>query len=217
MSQETKVLLGIGIVTAAVFGGIIYFNAKTGSQGVDTPIDQALLAPDDALQTGPKDAKVTIVEFADFQCPACGQSHPITKQIREDYKGRVNMVFRHFPLETIHKNAFISSLAAEAASSQGKFWEMHDKLFENQVSWEANDKPLDLFVGYAQEIGLDVEKFKDSVNKKEFEEKVRKDQRQGSQLGVDRTPTMYFNGKKLSGIPGYAELKTKIEEALKEN
>ncbi len=213
MNQETKVLIGIGLATVAVFAGIIFYhNSSTTSNA--TAVDAATLLSEDAVQSGPANAKLTLVEFADFQCPACGAEHSILQQLRKDYGDKLNFVYRYFPLETIHKNALISAQAAEAARAQGKFWEMHDQLFEHQDQWSESDKPMDFFITYAKNIGLDEAKFTDSVNKKEFESKIRDAESKASQLGIDRTPTFYLNGKAIDGIPTYQEFKTKFETEL---
>src|SRR5690606_29220292 len=118
-------------------------------------VDQSRLIREHNTMTGSLDAKVTVVEFGDMQCPACASAHPVVKQIINEYGDNpdFNFVFRHFPLSSIHPHAQISAEAVEAAGDQGKFWEMHDLLFTRQSEWASGGNPLDKFVAYAGELG----------------------------------------------------------------
>jgi protein-disulfide isomerase len=136
-----------------------------------------------------------------------------------EYQGKVKFVWRYFPLPG-HKNSVIATQAAEAAGEQGKFWEMNDKLFENQHLW-GNEQNLPseqdanaMFVQYAQEIGLNTEQFRQAIESKKFTDKIQRDQRDGQALGVNSTPTFFLNGKKSPGIPTYQQLKQMIEAEL---
>ena len=216
MNKETKILLGVAALVLA--GGVALFmfgnpQPKEAGQAVDS---QSLIR-ENSHMTGKKDAKVTIVEFADFQCPGCGYAFPILKQIKEEYKNNenFNFVYRQFPLVSIHRNAMLAAEVTEAASEQGKFWEMHDKIFENQTSWSENNAADLIFFGYASDLGLDVEKIKTAIAQKTYNEIVKTDVADGEKLGVNSTPTIYVNGVKLDKIPTYEELKAKIEEELK--
>lgn len=216
MTQEAKVIAGIGIVTLAIIvGGVFFFNksSQTQSNPQSKVTDEKLLIGKDSHKIASDSAKVTIVEFGDYQCPACGAAHPVVKQILSDYQGRITFVFRNFPLP-MHSNAKISAEAAEAAGAQGKFWEMHDKLYESQATWAETAKPLDLFVSYAQEFGLDTSKFKEEVEGNKYAERINKDQTDGNTLGVNSTPTFFINGEKLVGTPNYNSLKSMIDSRL---
>ena len=175
--------------------------------------DEKLLVGEDSHKVTSDSAKVTIVEFGDYQCPACGAAHPIVKQILKDYGEQITFVFRNFPLP-MHNNAKISAEAAEAAGAQGKFWEMHDKLYETQNNWAESSKPLDLFVNYAQELGLDVDKFKEDIDGNKYSDRINKDKSDGNTLGVNSTPTFFINGEKLVGAPNFNTLKSKIDSQL---
>jgi len=109
---------------------------------------------------GKQDSKVTLVEYSDFQCPACGAYYPIVEQVVEKYKDRVNFEYRQYPLATIHHNAFAAARASEAASKQGKFWEMYRLLFADQSAWENSGNAQSTFEGYARQLGLDRARFK---------------------------------------------------------
>lgn len=216
MNKETNILIGAAAVV--ILGGAALFmfgnpQPKEAGQAVDS---QSLVRENNHM-TGKKDAKVTIVEFADFQCPGCAYAHPILKQIKETYKdnSEVNFVYRHFPLVTIHKNAMLAAQISEAAGEQGKFWEMHDRIFETQTSWAESDTAELSFLGYASDLGLDVEKIKTALTQATYRDIINTDVQDGEKIGVNSTPTIYVNGIKLEKIPTYEELKQKIEEELK--
>ncbi len=212
MSRETKIMIGIGLAFVAVIA-VIGFGIK--SQMNPTPADNTLLIKASSHSTANPSAKVNLVEFGDYQCPACGAAYPVVKKITDDYKTNpnFNFVFRNFPLSQ-HQNAQIAAQAAEASGAQGKYWEMHDALYENQDKWSENGKPLDLFVGYAQKIGLDINKFKADVQSSKYSSVISSDYQDGVALGVNSTPTFYLNGKAIVGVPTYADLKAQIEADL---
>src|SRR3989338_153669 len=211
MSTETKIISGVGIGFFALLALLIY-STNSGSQPVADP---NLLIGQSSYMTGTKDAKVNVVEFGDFQCPACAYANPIVQQLIKFYKDNpnVNFVFRHFPLPQ-HSNAMISAEAVESAGAQGKFWEMLDLVYSGQNEWSGNPKALDVFVGYAQKLGLDTKVFADSISQKKFQNVITKDRSDGQALGVNSTPTFFINGEKLVGIPGSEEFKKKIDEKL---
>lgn len=215
MSNEAKILTAISVVTLGiVIVAAIMFGGKSTNDKPEAPVDQKILIREDSNVKGSKDAKVTIVEFGDFQCPACGAAHPVVTQIVGEYEGKVKFVFRNFPLN-IHKNAELAAEAAEAAGAQKKFYEMHDMLYDNQADWSESDKALDKFVEYAKELKLDVDKFKKEVQEHKYKEKVQKDLSDGAAAGVNSTPTFYINGVMHSGVLPYNEFKAKVEEELK--
>ncbi|MFL5359242.1 DsbA family protein [Archangium sp.] len=163
-------------------------------------------APADAPSFGPKDAKVTIVEWSDFECPFCSRVAPTLKQIKEAYPKDVRVVFRHQPLP-FHQHAKGAAEAAVAAQEQGKFWEMHDKLF-------ANNKALDResLEKYAQEIGLNVGQFKAALDSGKLGAKVQADAAAGAAVGANGTPTFFINGREFVGAQPFENFKKMIEE-----
>ncbi len=222
MSQEAKVLTGIGVATliiviaaAFLFGGKSAAKNATDSEVVKITADQKkkLIKPESHV-LGKKNAKVTIVEFGDFQCPACGASYPIVSKLLQEYDGKVTFVFRQFPL-TMHKNARTAANVAEAAGAQGKFFEMYDVLYENQKDWGESNKAMEYFEQYAQEVKLDMDKFKDDVEKKAYDNSIKQDLEDGNAVGVTATPTFFINDEKISGGLPYDDFKAKIEAALK--
>ena len=213
MSKEAKILTGILVV---VVGGMIgLFALANQSSNKPAPSgDKTKIVRDNSHKTG--SGSVQLVEFGDYQCPACGAAYPNVKQLMKDYDGKVTLYFRNFPLTQIHQNATLGAEAAEAAGDQGKYWEMHDKLYENQKDWselsatEAENK----IVGYAQELGLDTGKFKSAVDNEQFKQVIDQDTADGNALGIDATPTFYLNGTKLSGGYDYATLRDAVNAAL---
>lgn len=168
---------------------------------------------------GNKNAKVTLVEFSDFQCPFCEQLFQESlPQIKKDYvdTGKVKIVYRQFPLVTIHPNAQKAAEAAECANAQGKFWDYHDQLFQNQAEWESLDAAgaLDKFVGYANNLGLDGQALAECVNSGKMAATIQKDVDEGSKVGVDGTPASFVNGMLISGAVPYSDFKAAIDQAL---
>ena len=142
---------------------------------------------------GSPTASVTVEEFADFQCGACASVHTTMKNVQAAYGSRIKFVYRHFPLQ-MHKNAYDASVAAEAAGQQGKFWDMQNQIFNNQKAWENSTNVREVFEGYAQNIGLDVEKFKADMLGMATKTRVDADMQRGRAWGVSSTPTLFVNG-----------------------
>lgn len=213
MSKEAKVLTAILV---AVVGGMVGLF-MLANQGADTPTavgDKTKITRDSSHKTG--SGAITMVEFGDYQCPACSVAHPNVKQLLKDYEGKITFYFRNFPLSNIHPNAMMSASAAEAAGAQGKFWEMHNKLYEAQKDWSEEANPTDKFAGYAKDLGLDVEKFKKALADKQFQPVIDQDLADGTALNVQGTPTFYFNGTQYTGKPDYASLRDHVESLLKQ-
>jgi len=162
---------------------------------------------------GNKDAKVTLVEYSDFQCPACKAYYPFIKKLNAEFEGKIKFVYRHFPLPQ-HKNAKIAALITEAAGKQGKFWEMHDLIFENQDKWSGENNAGEIFLQYAHYLGLDTEKLGQELNSSEIKEKVENDLQSGVQSKVNSTPSFFLNGVKLQNPRSYDEFRVIIEKAV---
>lgn len=156
---------------------------------------------------GPATAPVTLVEYGDFECPYCGQAYPIVKELQRRLGDRLRFVYRHFPLSNLHPNAQRAAESSEAAAAQGKFWEMHDALFENQRSLDAGLERL------AREVGLDVERWSSEMAQHTHARKVREDFMSGVRSGVNGTPTFYINGVRHDGAYDLATLEAAIESA----
>ncbi len=165
--------------------------------------------PADSPMKGNKTAKVTIVEWSDFECPFCGRVVPTLKQIEQQYGKDVRIVFRHQPLP-FHPNAKLAAEASMAAHEQGKFWQYHDKLFENQRALDRASLER-----YAQELGLDMGKFKAALDSGKFRAKVEADSSEGMRVGANGTPTFFINGREFVGAQPFESFKAVIDEELK--
>ncbi|MEP6921401.1 MAG: thioredoxin domain-containing protein [bacterium] len=146
---------------------------------------------------GPADAPVTLEEFGDFECPPCGLLHPILKAMEQEFGPRLKIVFREFPLVPTHPHALVAARAAEAAGLQGKFWEMHDMIYETQLSWHEAFDARPIFEGYATRIGLDLQRYRQDVDSKAVENRIFQDGKRAHSLGVKGTPTVFMNGREV--------------------
>lgn len=162
----------------------------------------------DAPVRGPSNAKITIVEWSDFQCPFCNRVGPTLAQIEKEYGDSVQIVFKHLPLE-IHPEARAAHAASEAAHRQGKFWAMHDRIFANQ-----RDLRVETLEGYAKEIGLDMGRYRKDVESADVRKAIDADLAQAQKLGVTGTPSFFINGRNLSGAQPFPNFKRMIDEAL---
>lgn len=164
---------------------------------------------------GKADSPVTLTEFVDFQCEACYAYYPHVKQVMEQYKDKVRFEIRYFPITAGHQFAFLAARNAEAAARQGKFWEMHDKIFEGQKNWEQMRDPQPVFDQYAESIGLDMAKFKVDRESSDVASVINKDLKDVQALGGTGTPTFALNGKKIeSPKPSPEEIGKVLDEAL---
>lgn len=170
-------------------------------------LNQTVSARDHA--EGPADAPVTLVEYGDYQCPYCGAAYPVVKRLQKTLGGKLRFVFRNFPLTQAHPYALIAAETAEAAALQGKFWEMHDLLYEQQKSLEP-----DLIPTWVKRLGLDLEKLGNDIAQGVVGERIREDRQSGIRSGVNGTPTFFINGARFDGPPDYDSLLSALEAAL---
>jgi protein-disulfide isomerase len=206
-SSNTYFIIAFVAILLGLLGYYFYATHATPSTPVEVNVSL-----DDNIK-GNKTAPVTLVEFGDFQCPACGAYEPIVKKVVAENSKDVRFVFRHFPLTQIHPNALLAAKYAEAAGIQGKFWEMHDILYEKQSEWSGALNAKSMFDDYAKTIGLDVAKLSQDASAKSVEDKIRAQYTEGVKLGVQGTPTFFINGKKLDRNPGSAEELTALIKA----
>jgi protein-disulfide isomerase len=157
---------------------------------------------------GEDDASVTLVEYADYQCPYCGEAHPVVKRLQKSLGKKLRFVFRNFPLTHSHPYALLGARAAEAADLQEKFWEMHDMIFENQEQLEPEILPV-----WAQEIGLDVDRFAKGLREEKVRKRIEKDYASGLESGVDGTPSFFINGMRYEGEDNYNSLRVALLDA----
>lgn len=206
--QSQKLLMKIGAyVIAPVLVLVILFTLLT--QGPTySPVQ---IAENDHIRGNP-DAPVTITVYADFQCPACAIENQLMSSAWPTINQRAHLIFRHYPITTTHPNAWRASLYAEAAARQGRFWEMHDYLFLNQELWAFSANPEEEWDNYARDLNLDIEQLHTDMNNDEVIQKVRNDQRGGTQAGVRGTPTVFINGS-LASVSTVTRLVELVDEA----
>ncbi len=189
-------IIGVIVIFIGLLAGAALYKNKSAT-GLPVPTEEISLS-DWTVGTS---TSVVLMEYSDFQCPACRSYFPMVEQIVAEYKNRITFVYRHFPLPQ-HLNAMAASRASEAAGRQGKFWEMYVMLFQNQDAWATVSKPLDKYKEYATELGLDIERFENDYNDPALKGKVQNDYKSGVKLGVEATPTFFINGKKISNPQG---------------
>ena len=217
MDKRFWAIIGIIIL---VFGGALFFNNRSKSVNTATATNHV---------KGNLSSKVTLLEYGDYQCPACGEFYPVTHEVQQLYDAKIRFQFRNLPLSSIHPNAFAGARAAEAADMQGKFWEMHDLLYENQdvsgqSGWVASQNVLDsYFVGYAKQLGLNVTKFKADYASSTVNNRINADIDAFKATGYDMsTPTFILDGKRLDnsslvdakGQPSLAAFSKLLDAAL---
>jgi len=202
------------VLIAAVASAAILLRKKSNAQ--PTNVLSTTVSPDGASPAGANAASpaatsevsipkpnvkvsspVVLEEFGDYQCPPCGMLYPELKKIEAEYGDQLRIVFHHFPLTKMHKNALAAAHAAEAARNQDKFWEMHDWLYRNQQAWAEAPDARPMFISYAQELGLNIDKFVRDMDSPEVEQRINADIEKGTSRGVTGTPTVFIEGQML--------------------
>lgn len=211
------------IACVVIFGGILFVtkkDSKTASSSNAQPTNHV---------RGATNSKVTFVEYGDFQCPACEAYYPLVEQAFDKYKTEVTFQFRNFPLSSKHQHALAAHRVVEAASKQGKFWEMYKLLYDGQPTWSpssgaalSSDQVSKIFEGYAQQLGLNMTQFDTDRNGSEVNDIIQADVKAGNEApdgGVTGTPTFYINGKKIdtSTVRSQDDFNKFIEDAIKAN
>ena len=200
--------LGVWGLGLLLLGGSGFGMARLASAPKSELLLASAISSVDRVK-GDGQASVILVEYSDFQCPACAAYHPLVKQLLEELGDRIQFAYRHFPLPQ-HQQAKLAAYAAEAAGKQGKFWEMHDLIFDGQKDWEGNRGAQEIFQTYAVSLGLNLEKFKEDLNSEELIDKVSNDYRSGLSSGVNSTPTFFLNGRQLQNPRSYEEFRNII-------
>ena len=208
MKNKTPLIIAGSLVLLFVFLFGVYKLTNT------TPDYKEVmtLSSTDHVKWSPE-KKHVLVEYSDLQCPACKAYAPLVEQVVDKYKKDVLFVYRHFPL-SIHENSTNAAYAAEAAGMQGKFFEMHDILFEKQEAWAKSKKANELFLTYAKDIGLDVDQFKKDFQSSRVKNGVEDDLVTGGQIGIDATPTFFLNGRKLESIRSFEDFSQLVQEEI---
>ena len=203
------------VLVAALASAAVLMRKKSGQAQPANVLNEAekpaMSSPGSAAEAAPSSSAevyipkpnvkvsspVVLEEFGDYQCPPCGMLYPELKKIEADYGDQLRIVFHHFPLTKMHKNALAAAHAAEAARNQNRFWEMHDRLYRNQKSWAEAPDPRPTFISYAQELGLNIDKFVRDIDSAEVDQRINADIEKGSSMGVNGTPTVFIEGQML--------------------
>ncbi|HKP72943.1 MAG TPA: thioredoxin domain-containing protein [Pyrinomonadaceae bacterium] len=215
MKRKLPVIIIVAVLLAALGGGALLMRSSESSPSStsttntsqpkpDPKSNRATSAPTSAPNVSPAahsrgaaNAPLLLEEFGDFQCPPCGSLHPILKRVEQDYASRVRVVFHNYPIRSRHKHAAEAARAAEAAGLQGKFWEMHDLLFEKQKEWEEAESVRPIFLNYARTLGLDAARFAQDIDGTLVSNRVLNDEAEAQSRGVTGTPTVFINGREV--------------------
>jgi protein-disulfide isomerase len=197
MKRYLPFIIVVGVALVTFGSGTMLYRAKR-PQVKNIPESQGVAARSDASAhvRGNPDAPVTLEEFGDFQCPPCGQFAVFVEELLREYDSRLRVVFRNFPLPA-HEHAREAALAAEAAGFQGKFWEMHDTLYREQLAWSKDPNARELFESYAGTLGLNMDQFKKDMDSDKVKQKVDSDRALGDSLGIKVTPMLFINNRPL--------------------
>jgi protein-disulfide isomerase len=215
--MNTKRILfwgGFAIILILIIWGLIASMGReagiSNRAGTPSPITSS-----DRIK-GDDNAPITIIEYSDFQCPACQIYYYVVEKLIASSTVPIKFVYRHFPLDQ-HKNAIPAALASEASGEQGKFWEMSALLFENQTDWAEEADPNPIFLSYASQVGLDIEKFKLDMASTSLKKKITDSADEGFKIGINSTPTFFVNGKVIDSPQGYEAFKTLIETTAQQS
>lgn len=199
------------VLVIALGGGALMFRSAKPQTSI-TPAPDAGPGAAGGL-ISPKTA-VILEEYGDYQCPPCGSLHPELKKLKSEYGDRVRFVFHHFPLVQIHKHALGASQAAAAAGLQGKFWEMHDLLYQNQSAWSEAQELRPVVTNFARRLGLDVDRFVRDMDGSQVAAALATDVQRGQSLGVNATPTLVLDGQMVKENTTIDELRKEIDARL---
>lgn len=199
----------IGLIMVVLIGGSIWYGSSVGS----TYDEGVVVTPH---ITGNEDATVTLTEYSDFQCPACGQFQPIVEEVLSEYGDQIKFEYKHFPLSQLHPYAESAARAAEAAGQQGKFFEYASLLFKNQAAWSGSKTPAALFSQYASELDLDMDQFTRQQRSPILQANIRSQFAEARGLGLTGTPSFYLNGVKMD-VKSVDDFKASIAAAVNPN
>lgn len=211
-----EIVIWIAVIAVLIGGLWLLVTAVNNSPSPSEPIKITGLpeiSAQDFVKGATESAKVTLIEYGDFQCPACATYFPMIKQLSIEFSKDLRIVYRNFPLTNVHQNAMLAAQAAYAAGLQGKFWEMHDKLYENQNDW-ANTNPNDILFGYAKDLGLDLDKFKIDLEDSKTKQFINAQADKATAIGVNSTPTFFVNEINIQNPRSYEDFKKIIQDEL---
>lgn len=214
LSTDTKIILGISVVTVAILSiGVFLLSKGSSATSPSQKVNEKLLIKPDSHKVGSDSAKVKVVEFGDYQCPACGAANPIVNKILSDYKDRIEFVFRNFAF--VGQESTWAGEAAECSAEQGKFWEYHNFLYDHQKGENQGTFNKDNLKGFAKFLNLDAQKFNSCLDSDKTSSVVSSGTADGQAAGVNSTPTFFINGEKNAGVLSFEQFKSKIDPLLK--
>lgn len=214
--MKTKEIgIWIGVIAVLIGGLWLLISAVNNSSSPSAPTQMINLPPvsNDDFVKGNGKTKVILIEYGDFQCPACATYFPLVRQISSEFSKELKVVYRFFPLTNIHKNAMLAAQTAYAAGKQNKFWEMHDMLYENQNSW-SDTNPRETFIGYAKDLKLDLDKFKKDLDADSTKQFINQSVSSAISIGINSTPTFFVNGVHIQNPSSYEDFKKIIQDTL---
>jgi protein-disulfide isomerase len=206
----SKQFLAVIVVVILALVGVF---ALTGNKSDSSKSSSSHGTPTNHVE-GQGKSGVTLVEYGDYQCPFCEQYYPVVKQIQAEFGDQISFQFRNFPLVSIHQNAFAGARAAEAAAMQGKFWQMHDLLYENQSQWSESSDPGSFFKQYAQQLGLNVDQFQKDYASAKVNDAINADTAAGNKLKIQGTPTFFLNGKQINVTANAGSFEKQVKDAI---
>lgn len=213
LSTDAKIILGISIVTVIILTIGVFFLSKGSSNSPTQSVGESLLIKADSHKIGSDSARVKVVEFGDYQCPACGAANPIVNRILPLYKDKILFVFRNFAF--IGQESTWAAEAAECSADQGRFWEYHNYLYDHQKGENQGNFSKDNLKSFAKFLNLDTEKFNSCLDSDKYSNVVSSDTADGQAAGVTSTPTFFVNGKMYPGVLSETTFKNLIDTELK--
>lgn len=212
-----KILLwgGTAVGLGLIIWGLLWVSKPSAKQASNGQLPA--ISATDHIRGGDANAPAVLIEYGDMQCPACKLYEPILSSLGEQFGTKLAVVFRHFPLTTVHQNALAASEAIEAADKQGSFWAMHDLLYDKQSEWSTLANPTDKFSEYAKSLGLKTDQFTTDLKSSAVKDRVNSDKQAGQTIGLSSTPTFFLNGKELTNIASYQDFQNRVTKAANAN
>jgi len=204
-------LVALGV--AAALAAAVYLSSG-GAGPTTTALDAALLADTGGGHVrGPENPAVTLIEYGDYECPTCATFHPIVSELMRRMPSELELEFHHYPIP-VGANSITAAAAAEAAGEQGRYWDMHDALYDTQSQWRGRANDPELFVSMAGQLGLDTDRFREDIESQEILARIMADRQRGDRAGVAGTPTFFINGRRLDYLPAIDEFESIIRSVM---
>ena len=200
------------LISALLLVGLVFAISK-GNTDLEKTKDEILKQREDDRIVFQGGTEVVLVQYSDFECSACANYYPVVKELQTKYADQITVIFRYFPLP-MHPYSFAAAYAAEAAGIQGKFVEMHDLLFAQKEQWWSNEDYNSVFEGFAQELGLDVAKFKTDIESDQVKDRVNIDYNDALKMNLNGTPSFFLNGKQIANPASLEEFESKVSEII---